>query len=71
MMRKGDAFTLTTGEDAAMVNAIRRLVAKGVQSRTLQGFDYTARPDPRLPEPGARPRTFRDRRPDQRPQRRA
>jgi ATP-dependent RNA helicase RhlE len=71
MMRKGDAFTLTTGEDAAMVNAIRRLVAKGVQSRTLQGFDYTARPDSRLPEPGARPRTFRDRRPDQRPQRRA
>jgi ATP-dependent RNA helicase RhlE len=72
MMRKGDAFTLTTGEDTAMVSAIRRLVARGVQSRTLQGFDYTARPDSRPPELGTRPpRSFRDRRPDQRPQRRA
>jgi ATP-dependent RNA helicase RhlE len=59
MMRKGDAFTLTTGEDAAMVNAIRRLVAKGVQSRTLQGFDYTARAETRAPAPAVSPQRAR------------
>jgi ATP-dependent RNA helicase RhlE len=71
MMRKGDAFTLTTGEDAAMVHAIHRMVGRGIQSRTLQGFDYTARPDTRLPDPGARPRPSHPRRFDQRPHRRA
>jgi ATP-dependent RNA helicase RhlE len=43
MLRKGDAFTLTTPEDGAMVNAIRRMVTTKVETRTLQGFDYAAR----------------------------
>ncbi len=43
MLRTGEAFTLTTGDDAAMVKAIRRMVAGSVETRTLEGFDYTVR----------------------------
>ncbi len=59
MLRSGDAFTLTTGEDADMVRAIRRMVAGGVRSRTLQGFDYTARAEARASAPGASPQRAR------------
>jgi ATP-dependent RNA helicase RhlE len=43
MLRKGEAFTLTTVDDAAMVKAIRRMVTSHVETRTLEGFDYTVR----------------------------
>jgi ATP-dependent RNA helicase RhlE len=43
MLRKGDAFTLTTGDDTVMVKAIHRMVAGRVETRTLEGFDYTLR----------------------------
>ena len=65
MMRKGEAFTLTTGEDAAMVHAIHRMVGRSIESRTLQGFDYTARPEPRRPESENRLSVRRPRQPDQ------
>jgi ATP-dependent RNA helicase RhlE len=64
MLRKGDAFTLTTGEDAAMVSAIHRLVGRRVESRTLQGFNYAARPEPRHPDGESRPLTRRPHRPE-------
>jgi len=38
--KAGDAFTLVTGEDAAMVQALERLLNKPLERRTLQGFDY-------------------------------
>jgi ATP-dependent RNA helicase RhlE len=59
MLRSGDAFTLTTGEDQDMVRAIRRMVAGGLQSRTLQGFDYTARAETRAPAPAVSPQRAR------------
>jgi ATP-dependent RNA helicase RhlE len=70
MMRKGEAFTLTTGEDAAMLHAIHRMVGRSIESRTLQNFDYTARPDPRRAEGEGRTPARGPRRPDQRPRRR-
>jgi len=53
MFRRGDAFTLTTGDDAAMVQAIRRMIAAPIESRKLEGFDYTARPQPNTLEAAA------------------
>jgi ATP-dependent RNA helicase RhlE len=38
---KGDAFTLVTTEDAAMVRAIDRVLGAKVERRKLAGFDYT------------------------------
>ena len=38
----GDAFTLTTGEDAPMVRAITRVLGSSIERRTLAGFDYDA-----------------------------
>jgi len=37
----GDAFTLVTDEDAAMVRALEQLLNAPLQRRTLQSFDYT------------------------------
>ncbi len=63
--RTGDAFTLVTGEDRAMVRAIEKALGSSIERRTLQGFDLTApapkksqefsRP-PRKPAPGSGPR---------------
>ena len=36
----GDAYTLITGEDAAMVRAINRAVGSNVEQRILEDFDY-------------------------------
>ena len=41
--KTGDAFTLVTSEDAAMVRALEHLLNAPLEHRTLQGFDYTAR----------------------------
>jgi len=38
--KAGDAFTLVTGEDTAMVRALERLLKKPLERRMLQGFDY-------------------------------
>ena len=38
--KAGDAFTLVTGEDTAMVHALERLLNAPLEHRTLQGFDY-------------------------------
>ncbi|MFH0914716.1 MAG: DEAD/DEAH box helicase [Chloroflexota bacterium] len=43
--KAGEAFTLATGEDAAMVGALERLLKAPLERRTLPGFDYT-RPAP-------------------------
>jgi ATP-dependent RNA helicase RhlE len=40
--REGDAFTLITPEDTAMVRAIERLLGAPVERRTLHDFDYRA-----------------------------
>jgi ATP-dependent RNA helicase RhlE len=38
--RTGDAFTLITGEDDAMVRAIDRVIGQRVERRTVDDFDY-------------------------------
>jgi ATP-dependent RNA helicase RhlE len=43
--KAGDAFTLVTGKDTAMVHSLERLLKKPLERRTLQGFDY-AKPAP-------------------------
>ncbi|ORJ58572.1 DEAD/DEAH box helicase [Geothermobacter hydrogeniphilus] len=43
--RSGDAFTLITEEDRAMVRAIEKVLGQQVEQRTLENFDY------RLPAP--------------------
>jgi ATP-dependent RNA helicase RhlE len=44
--RSGDAFTLVSGEDTAMVRAIEKLLGKPLERCRLAGFDYTV-PAPR------------------------
>ncbi|MFC2063082.1 DEAD/DEAH box helicase [Chloroflexota bacterium] len=39
--KAGDAFTLVTGEDAAMVRSLERLLNRPLEHRTLESFDYT------------------------------
>ncbi len=55
--RTGEAFTLVTGEDTAMVKAIEKVLGASIERRTLDGFDYKvaapAQPQPadRTPRP--------------------
>jgi ATP-dependent RNA helicase RhlE len=39
--KTGDAFTLVTTEDTAMVQALEQILNTKLERRTLQGFDYT------------------------------
>jgi ATP-dependent RNA helicase RhlE len=39
--KTGDAFTLVTTEDTAMVQALEHVLNTTLERRTLQGFDYT------------------------------
>ena len=39
--RTGDAFTLVTGEDTALVRAIEKVLAAPLERRTLPAFDYS------------------------------
>ena len=39
--KKGDALTLVTGADAAMVHDLEDVLKATLERRTLQGFDYT------------------------------
>jgi len=68
--KTGDALTLVTGDDAAMVRAIERVLGASVERRTLPGFDYGAtaptrdtefarprrEPQRRAPSQGSEPR---------------
>jgi ATP-dependent RNA helicase RhlE len=52
--RSGDAFSLVTGDDTAMVRVIERALGARLDCRTLPGFDYSA-PAPRKDTEFARP----------------
>ncbi|MCX6009009.1 MAG: DEAD/DEAH box helicase [Chloroflexi bacterium] len=39
--KTGDAFTLVTTEDTAMVQALEQILNTKLERRTMQGFDYT------------------------------
>jgi ATP-dependent RNA helicase RhlE len=38
--RSGDAYTLVTGEDTAMVRDIERILGSSIRRRTIDGFNY-------------------------------
>jgi superfamily II DNA/RNA helicase len=38
--RRGEAFTLVTGEDRNKVRAIHRIIGSEIEQRTLSAFDY-------------------------------
>jgi ATP-dependent RNA helicase RhlE len=61
--KSGDAFTLVTGDDAAMVRTIERTLDAPLERRTVAGFDYSVPPlkndtefarPPRQPHPARR-----------------
>lgn len=52
--RSGDAFTMVTGDDAAMVRSIERALAATLERRTVEGFDYSV-PAPKRDTEFARP----------------
>jgi len=52
--RNGDAFTMITDEDTAMVKAIERTLGSVIERRTVDGFDYAV-PAPRKDDEFARP----------------
>ena len=52
--RTGDAFTLVTSEDTALVRAIERTLNAPLERRTVAGFDYSV-PAPRKDSEFARP----------------
>lgn len=52
--RSGDAFTLVTSDDGAMVRAIERSLGATIERRTVQGFDYSV-PAPKKDVEFARP----------------
>ncbi|CAH2031461.1 DEAD/DEAH box helicase [Trichlorobacter ammonificans] len=52
--RNGDAFTLVTDEDTAMVRAIEKTLGSAIERRTVAGFDYNVQA-PRKDEEFARP----------------
>jgi ATP-dependent RNA helicase RhlE len=57
--RSGDAFTLVTAEDAAMVRAIEKVLGSTVERRTLAGFDYDVAAPPRQSQGPRAPRQKR------------
>ncbi|MGQ0604883.1 MAG: DEAD/DEAH box helicase [Anaerolineales bacterium] len=48
--KTGDAFTLTTEEDKAMVRAIERVLGAPIERRRIEGFNYGAPAPERQPE---------------------
>jgi ATP-dependent RNA helicase RhlE len=52
--RSGDAFTLVTGEDTAMVRTIEKVLGSSLERRKVDGFDY-AIPAPKKDSEFARP----------------
>ncbi|MFH0953874.1 MAG: DEAD/DEAH box helicase [Verrucomicrobiota bacterium] len=49
--KTGDAFTLMTAEDEGVVRGIERVLGSRIERRTLDGFDYGARPPPSTHHP--------------------
>jgi ATP-dependent RNA helicase RhlE len=49
--RDGDAMTLVTGEDTAMIRDIERALGKSIERRTMSDFDYKAPAPPRTETP--------------------
>ena len=45
--RTGDAFTLVTPEDNAMIRTLERIMGQPLKRETVDGFDYTAPAPPR------------------------
>ncbi len=60
--KTGDAFTLVTDEDTAMVRAIEKVLGARIERRRLEDFDYSAAA-PEHPAPGPHPLTLRGRQP--------
>ncbi len=57
--RSGDAFTLITNEDTAMVRSIERVLQATIERRTVEGFDYNVaapRKDAEFERPPRQPR---------------
>jgi ATP-dependent RNA helicase RhlE len=48
--RTGDAFTLATPEDEAMVKTLEKIMGRRLERRMLEGFDYHAPAPPRTTE---------------------
>jgi len=68
--RNGDAYTLTSSEDAAMVRTIERLLKTPLERRTLPEFDYAVpapRRDTEFARPPREPRPSRKKEPSSKP----
>jgi len=52
--RTGDAYTMSTSDDAVMIRTIERLLKAPLERRTIEGFDYSA-PAPQQDVEFARP----------------
>ncbi|HKK01062.1 MAG TPA: C-terminal helicase domain-containing protein, partial [Desulfuromonadales bacterium] len=57
--RSGDAFTLVTGEDTAMVRAIEKVLGSTIERRTIEGFDYKVAAPAAQPQSPRAPRQAR------------
>jgi ATP-dependent RNA helicase RhlE len=57
--RSGDAFTLATGNDKAMVRAIEQILGSRMEHRTVDGFNFFG-PAPRKHMASSRPLNQRD-----------
>ena len=59
--RSGEAFTMTTPEDASMVKTLEKIMGKSLPRRTLTDFDYQAAPQPAAaaPAPARRMAAYR------------
>jgi len=57
--RSGDAFTMITGEDGAMVKAIEKVLGSSIERRTVDGFDYRVPAPERPAQPSRRGRPQR------------
>jgi ATP-dependent RNA helicase RhlE len=69
--REGDAFTMITSEDDAMVRTIERAVGQRIPRHTIAGFNYDAPPPAYTPQParGRQPGQSPAGRPERQPQR--
>ncbi|MBK9714201.1 MAG: DEAD/DEAH box helicase [Kouleothrix sp.] len=48
--REGDAFTMVTPEDDAIVRTIERVVGRPIPRHTIAGFDYSVAAPPAMPQ---------------------
>jgi len=51
----GEAFTLVTNDDRDMIKALERIFKKPLETRKLEGFNYTAEPPRRIENVHSRP----------------